>query len=582
MKLIWQYLKKQRKVLTLALIFATINQVFSLLDPQIFRILIDKYATRIEQIPRADFISGVLLLLAAYVGVSLVSRIAKNVQDYFVNVTSKRLGANMYGDSVKHAFSLPYKTFADRRSGEILEKMSKARLDIEQLIDLAVNNLFFSLIGILFVLTYAFTVHWSIGLTYFLLIPLLGFATSVISRRLKDVQQNIVRETAELAGSTTETLRNVELVKSLGLEIQEIDRLNNVNDQILELEVKKVKMVRTLSFIQGTLINALRAIIMMLMFYLMFLQSITLGEFFTLLFYSFLIFNPLSQLGQLVTKQRESEASAAELDLILNLPPEPQPTQPVDFEKISSIEFKNVFFRHEETNKKESVANIDLSLQPGQTMAFVGPSGAGKTTVVKLLVGLYKPDQGAIHINGHDLQRINRSDYRRRIGLVAQDTQLFAGTIRENLLFVKPQATDEQCIEALRHAEVDHILHRGDGGLDTKIGEGGIKLSGGEKQRLAIARALLRNPDLLIFDEATSSLDSLTENKITDTVKKIRRKRPMVMQLIIAHRLSTVIHADLIIVLDKGRIVQRGTHAELLKNEGLYQSLCRILNDHHA
>jgi ATP-binding cassette subfamily B protein len=204
----------------------------------------------------------------------------------------------------------------------------------------------------------------------------------------------------------------------------------------------------------------------------------------------------------------------------------------------------------------------------------VGPSGAGKTTLVKLLVGLYRPKTGHIYYNGVAEDEIAIEDLRERIGFVTQDAQLFSGSIRENLRFVRPDASDEDCLEVLRQASVESLLKRADRGLDTVIGEGGVKVSGGEKQRLSIARALLRRPQLLVFDEATSSLDSLTEEEISQTIRDVAASRDAVTCLI-AHRLSTVLHADCIYVLERGKIVEFGRHAELLANKGLYYAMWR-------
>ena len=574
MKLLWEYLKNYKKLLLSALVLATINQVFSLLDPQIFRYLIDNYATKIGQITQSEFVQGVLILLLGTMGVAFVSRIAKNFQDYYVNVITQKLGAKMYNHSVEHSFSLPFAVFEDQRSGEFLNKLQKARTDSQALIQQVINLLFVSLVGMAFVISYAFYVNWTIGTVYILMIPILGVVTLLISKKIKKAQQDIIKETANLAGSTTETLRNVELVKSLGLEGQEIKHLNSVNEQILQLELKKVRLVRKFSFIQGTMINTLRSGLMFLMLWLVFTTAISLGEFFSLLFYSFMIFNPLSEFGNLTATYQEAKASMERLEGILNTPKEPKPENPVDIKKIESITFKDVSFKYE-SGSEIAVNNINLDINPGDTIAFVGPSGSGKTTLIKLMVGLYKPTSGAILFNNTDSKTIDVEKYRKQIGLVSQDTQLFAGTIRENLLFASPDSTDQECLEALKSASASTIIERGGQGLETKIGEGGLKLSGGEKQRLAIARALLRNPGLIIFDEATSSLDSLTEEEITQTIKSIEKLRPGLITVLIAHRLSTVIHAKNIIVLEKGQVVETGNHDQLLEKKGLYAALWR-------
>jgi ATP-binding cassette, subfamily B, bacterial len=572
MSLILDYVRKYKGLILLALLLATVNQVFSLLDPQIVRLLVDNYALKAGELSQSVFIKGVGLLLLAFVGVALVSRIAKNFQDYFVNVITQKVGTDMYADSVSHTFSLPYGIFEDQQSGALLQKLQKARLDTQKIIASFVSIIFLTMIGFIFVLGYAFYVHWSIGLSFVLVVPLMSVFIFVLSKKIKDAQGKIVRESAELAGATTETLRNVELVKSLGLEGQEIKRLNDVNEKILGLELKKVKLVRKLSFIQGTMINAVRTLLLLLMLWLLYVGSVTLGEFLTLFFYSFFLFAPLGELSTVVSDYQEAKASNEELSKVLELKPEKKPKNPVHIDKLERIDFKNVGFSYH-SRGKSSVENVSLSVRGGETIAFVGPSGSGKTTLIKLLLGLYQPNKGKILISGVDSRKIDYNVLRNRIGLVSQETQLFAGTIRENLLFVNPKAKDKECLVAMRLASAMPIIERGGEGLNTKIGEGGIKLSGGEKQRLAIARALLRKPDVLVFDEATSSLDSLTEKEITKTIKDILRVRPNLISVLVAHRLSTINHADRIYVLDQGKIVEFGGHLELLEKNGLYGAM---------
>src|SRR5881296_1016647 len=329
MRLLYRYSKQYWKLFVVALLLAATNQVFSLLDPLIFRHVIDGYATKYHQYSQAQFIRGAGLLLLAAVGVAFVSRVAKNFQDYFVNVIVQRLGAKMYSDGIRHSLDLPYQVFEDQRSGETLGKLQKVRSDVERFITAAVNVLFTSLIGVVFVMLYAFKVHWVIAPAFLTTVPLLGVISSVLSRRIKKIQKTIVAETTALAGSTTESLRNIELVKSLGLAHQEVVRLNGVTEKILKLELKKVKYLRSLSFIQGTAVNALRTSILFLMLYLIYTRAITVGQFFSLFIYSFFIFGPLQELGNIINVYRETEVSLKNLEDILNAPKEPKPENPV-------------------------------------------------------------------------------------------------------------------------------------------------------------------------------------------------------------------------------------------------------------
>ena len=573
MKLLYSYLKNYWKLILLSLLLAAINQVFSMLDPWIFRIVIDNYATKFDHYTTQQFIHGVMLLLAAAVGVAFVSRVAKNFQDYYVNVITQRLGAQIYTDGIRHSLLLPFYQFEDQSSGTTLGVLQKVRSDSEKLINSFINVLFTTLVGVVFVTVYSISIYWLIAPVFFASIPILGILSSILSRKIKIIQKVIVAETTALAGSTTESLRNIELVKSLGLGNQEINRLNSTTDKILQLELKKVRYIRTLSFIQGTAVNFIRTTIIFILLYLIFIQRITVGEFFSLFIYSFFIFGPLQSLGDIINIYREAEVSLNNFETLLNKPKESKPEEPIKLGEIRSIEFQDVIFRHQSANR-HAINGLSFNVKEGETIAFVGPSGSGKTTLVKLLVGLYTPQEGKILFNNIPGEQIDFDELREKVGFVTQDTQLFSGTIKENLLFVNPLASDEDCLEVLNKASAASLLERAENGLDTMIGEGGIKVSGGEKQRLSIARALLRNPHLLIFDEATSALDSLTEEEISKTIREISLRKDLIT-LMIAHRLSTVMHTDKIYVLERGKIVESGRHEELIEMKGLYYAMWR-------
>jgi ATP-binding cassette subfamily B protein len=539
MKLLLRYLAPYKWLVMLALLLAAINQSFSMLDPFFFGRLLDKYAMHPYEegyfdankkfIPTAvrtqsDFIWGVLKFLGILISVAMVSRIAKAFQDYFSNVVVQKFGAKIFTDGLRHSMKLPYQEFEDQRSGETLSILTKVRTDTEKFIISFINVLFSIVVGIVFISIYSFNLHWSIMPIYVVGIVMLSLLTSFLSKKIKVIQKSIVKETTMLAGTTTESLRNIELVKSLGLTGQEIDRLNKNTYKILGLELRKVKSIRTLSFIQGTFVNFLRQVIMFTLLWLVYGGKLTAGEVMTLTFYSFFIFGPLQEIGNIILSYREAEASLNNFHNLMEKPSEPIPVKPVHIGAIENLSFKNISFKHQ-TAQFKALDNISFNVKQGESIAFVGPSGAGKSTLMKLLVGLYHTQEGHILYNGVDSSEIMFDELRGQIGFVTQDTQLFAGTIRENLLFVAPDSKDEDLVEALRKASCDNLLSKADKGLDTLIGEGGLKLSGGEKQRLSIARALLRHPHLLIFDEATSSLDSITEEEITNTIQQISAEK---------------------------------------------------------
>ncbi|WP_354329751.1 ABC transporter ATP-binding protein [Pedobacter sp. CG_S7] len=573
MNLLISYLKKHQWLVVLALVLAAINIGFSLLDPYITGKIVDRFIERKDELTKDEFVWGVLKLVGIGVGAAMVSRIAKNFQDYFTSIIVQKVGARMYADGLKHSLELPYQVFEDQRSGETLGILQKVRLDCEKFITSFISVLFVSLIGMVFVIVYSTSVSYKVTLIYFSAIPIISFVSWFLSGKIKTIQRIIVGETTALAGSTTESLRNIELVKSLGLVNQEIERLNKTTYQILALELKKVKYVRSMSFVQGTTVNFVRSSMVVVLLILIFENTISPGEYFSFLFYSFFLFGPLQELGNVILSWREAEVSLGNFKRILNRPIDKKPVNPVKLDKIAKLSFEAVSFRHL-TGKSNALNHISFQSSNGETIAFVGPSGSGKTTLVKLLVGLYQPVEGAVYYNNFSSQDIDLDQLREKIGFVTQDTQLFSGTIRENLQFVRPNASDEECLHVLQQAACQNLMARADKGLDTVIGEGGVKVSGGEKQRLSIARALLRKPDILVFDEATSSLDSLTEEEITATIRDISAKTSHITVLI-AHRLSTIRHADRIYVLERGQIIEQGKHADLLEEKGLYYAMWR-------
>ena len=561
-------------LLFFALIMATINICFSLSDSVITGKLMQDCGVGLHKYAGnpTGFIKSLSFWLGLSLGAAMISRITKNFQDYFTNVVIQRTGAQMYTDGIKKSLDLPYAEFEDQRSGETLSKLTKVRTDSEKLITLSISLIFQTIIGFIFVIVYVARIDYRISIIFLITAPIIALISSYLGKKIKIVSRKIVNQTNALAGSTTESLRNIELVKSLGLTYQEEKRLNLNTFKILHLELEKIRFIRSLSFIQGTTVHFLRTCVVFTLYYFLFGNKIIVGDLLTMVFFTFFIFGPLQELGNFIIAVNETKVSMENFKTLLSAPKEFRPKNPKHVGAIQSLLFSNVSFQHK-TAKFKAVENINFEIKQGQTVAFVGPSGSGKTTLVKLLVGLYTPAEGRVLYNDIDSTEIDLLDLRKQLGFVTQDAQLFSGTIRENLLFVKPNATDEDLYDALKRASCDKLLKRAEDGLNTTIGEGGIKVSGGEKQRLSIARAILRNPNLLIFDEATSALDSITEEEINTTIRNISDKNRITV--LIAHRLSTVMHADKIFVLEQGKIIEEGKHEDLIVEKGLYYAMWR-------
>lgn len=573
MKIFRIYLKPFRWWIFLALSLAGVAQILSLYDPIIFGKIIDNYALNPGNKTENELVKGVSSLLLIAISIALAARLVLAFKDYVMRLIVQKFGMQIFNDGLRQTLRLPYQEFEDQSSGEILSILQKVRNDTERFISSFINILFSSFVGIGFLIWYAITKHWALIPVFLIGVVLLGGLTSLLSRSIKTLQRSLIRQNRQMSGTITESLRNIELVKSLGLTYPEIRRLKQHTQDIYDLEMQKVKKVRTLSFFQGAILTVLKQSILFILLWLIFRNVLSPGELISMQFISTGIIGPLQDLGSIILSYREAEASLQLFNELMQKEPEYRPEEPVDVGEIEQLRFNNVVFKHRNAHSN-ALDNISFEANIGDTIAFVGPSGSGKSTLVKLLVGLYSPVSGDVLYDNVSSKDIRYNRMRKQLGFVTQDTQLFSGTIRENMKFVKPDATDEEINIALEKASATNIVYSGGKGLDTVLGEGGKKVSGGEKQRLSIARALLRKPRLLIFDEATSALDSLTEEQITKTVKEVSALKQQIT-ILIAHRLSTVMHADVIYVLEKGKITEQGTHNELLDKKGLYYAMWR-------
>lgn len=569
----WKYLRDQRKLAWVALALAAASQVLALVDPIIFGWLVDDYASQRGIKADQELVDGALRLLMLALVVAIASRACRTMQDYVVRLIVQRVGTRIFNDGLRQTLRLSYQDFEEGSSGETLALLLRVRRDTERFINTFINVLFASVVGLCFLLWYAVTKTWLLVPVFLVGLLVLGGLSGLLSRQIRSQQRALNRETTRNAGVITESLRNVALIKSLGLTFREIRRLEAQTETIFAMEMRKVRRIRWLSFLQGSTLSVLKLSVLFTLLWLIFRNVLSTGELIAMQFISVGILAPLQELGTVILAWREASSSMANFAELMAKPVDQRPKDAVHIGAVESLRFEDVVFRHRGA-VENALDGVSFSARLGETIAFVGPSGSGKSTLVKLLLGLYRQSAGEVFFNEVSTRRLRYNEARRQVGYVTQETTLFSGTVRENMLFVRTDATDAQILHAMEQAQCLALLQRLPQGLDTVVGEGGMRLSGGERQRLSIARALLRAPRLLIFDEATSALDSLTERYITETVRSVSERRTQIT-LLIAHRLSTVLHADTIHVLEKGRIVESGTHEELVALKGLYYAMWR-------
>ena len=451
MHILWTYLRPHRALAALALLLAATSQVLALVDPIIFGKIIDDYAIGRAGKTEAELVSGVLSLLGLAVGVAVLSRLARTLQDYATRLLVQKFGTQIFNDGLRQVLRLKYQEFEDLRSGETLSLLQKVRADSERFINAFINTLFAAIVGIAFLSWYSVTRHWLLVPVFLIGVLLMGGLTGLLSREIKTQQRSIVRETNRNSGFITESLRNIELIKSLGLTFPEIRRLQAQTMKIFALEMKKVRRIRLLSFLQGTTLRLLKLAILFALLWLIFRDVLSTGELIAMQFISVAIFAPLQELGNVIVAYREVETSLLNFDALMKKPVERRPDSPVKIGPVAQVRFTEVSFRHK-GQADNALESLSFSAGLGDTIAFVGPSGSGKSTLVKLLVGLYTPASGQVFYNGVSTRDLRYNEVRRQIGFVTQETHLFAGTLRENIQFVKPDATDAEIIAAMAQA----------------------------------------------------------------------------------------------------------------------------------
>ena len=560
---ILRYAKPYKKGIAFAFVCLVVTSVITLVLPLLVRNMINVVVVE----KNAAALNSLTLDIIAVIAFQMLFGITQN---YILGFVGNRMTADFRMELFNHIQSLSLRFFQERRVGEIISRMSNDISVIQKAlvsIPVAVLRQSITLVGGLAIVFY---LNWKLtGLILIVLPPLMLFAR-IFGKRLRTLAGQVQDQLARAMVVLEEVISSIKVVKSYNREAYEKQRFEECIETAFDAEVKKVKV----SAFFGPFVLFLTFLVSALLVWYggrqVMAGATTPGELAAFFLYAIIIAGPIGTFVRLYTQSQEALGAIRRVYEILDTKPLIRDLEnPVIFNQVEgAIEFDHVSFGY----RKDVPVLKDVSLQvrPGEQVALVGPSGAGKSTVVQLVHRFFDVDAGTIRVDGHDIREIALKTFLNHVALVPQETLLFGGTIRENIMYGKLDATDEELDRAARFANAYDFIENLDKGYDTVVGEKGVKLSGGERQRIAIARALLKDPKILILDEATSSLDNQSEMLIQDALDHLMRGRTT---LIIAHRLSTVHNADRIIVLDKGRVVETGNHKELMASEGLYCKL---------
>ncbi len=558
---ILKYAKPYIKSLIFAFLCLALTSLINLVLPLIVRNMINAVVV----LKNHEVLDGLAWDLIIIIGFQAAFAVTHN---YIFGFVGHRMTTDFRIEFFSHIQSLSLRFFQERRVGEILSRMSNDISVIQNAlvtIPVALLRQSITLLGALAIILY---LNWKLtGLILLILPPLMIFAR-VFGRRLKVFSEKLQDQVAQAVVVLEEVMSSIKIVKSFTREPYERDRFQEKIETAFERAVDKLKI----SAFFGPFILGLTFLVSALLIwyggYQVMQGATTPGELAAFFLYALIIAGPIGTFVRLYTQIQEARGAIQRVYEILDTQPIIQnPENPVPLENITgSIQFENVSFGYQHT----VIHDVSFNVLAGQTVALVGPSGAGKSTLIKLLFRFFDPNSGAIRLDGHDIRTLDRKSFLSQIALVPRETLLFGGTVRENILYGKLDATESELKEAAQKANAHEFITNMEKGYDTIVGEKGTKLSGGERQRIAIARAILKDPKILVLDEATSSLDNRSESLIQEGLETLMAHRTT---FIVAHRLSTIHKADQIIVLDKGCIVETGQHENLMNNEGLYHTL---------
>ena len=557
-----KYYKPYKKLFFMDLLAALLFAACNLVYPMITRNIMN------EVVPNQD-LKMLIILGFTLLFIFIMKAFLNHFMQYWGHVVGVRMQADMRSEVFTHLQKLPNSYFDNHKSGVIMSRIINDLMDISELAHHGPEDLFISIV--MFLGSFIILLNINVPLTFiiFAIIPFVIFFAVKQKRRMQKAFMETRVTTGEVNATLENSIAGIKVTKSFCNEKEELDKFNKSNNIFKDARQRAYRVMADYFSGMNFFMDLLEMVALVAGGYFTYLGRINLGDYAAYILYVKMFIEPIKKLINFTEQYQNGMTGFERFMEIMYEDVERETENPVELKNVKgNIEIKNVSFTYED--KKQVLKNLDLSIEAGKTIALVGPSGGGKSTLCNLIPRFYDFDEGDIKIDGTSIQKASLKSLRKNIGVVQQDVFLFTGTIKENILCAKPDASDEEIISAAKKAKIHEFIQSLPEGYNTYIGERGVKLSGGQKQRISICRVFLKNPPIIILDEATSALDNVTEREIQKSLEELSKDRT---NLVVAHRLSTIKNADTIVVLTDNGIAERGTHEELINSGGIYSKL---------